>query len=53
VELVGALPDGRLAVISGAGHMPMLERPQDVNDHLRAFTSEVLPAPAKRKRGKA
>lgn len=53
VELVGSLPDGRLAVISGAGHLPMLERPQDVNDHLRAFASEVLPAPAKRKRGKA
>ncbi|MDP9327287.1 MAG: alpha/beta hydrolase [Actinomycetota bacterium] len=54
VELVGSLPDGRLAVISGAGHLPMLERPQDVNDHLRAFASEVLPATApKRKRGKA
>jgi hypothetical protein len=32
----------------------MLERPQDVNDHLRAFASQVLPATApKRKRGKA
>ncbi len=53
VELVGALPDGHLAVISGAGHLPMLERPQDVNDHLRAFASEVLPEPLKRKRGRA
>jgi pimeloyl-ACP methyl ester carboxylesterase len=53
VELVGSLPDGHLAVISGAGHLPMLERPQDVNDHLRAFASQVLPEPVKRKRGKA
>jgi pimeloyl-ACP methyl ester carboxylesterase len=54
VELAGALPDGRLAVIPDAGHLPMLERPQDVNDHLRAFAAEVLPASApKRKRGKA
>jgi pimeloyl-ACP methyl ester carboxylesterase len=53
VELVGSLPDGHLAVIPGAGHLPMLERPGDVNDHLRAFVSEVLPATApKRKRGK-
>ncbi|MBA3691624.1 MAG: alpha/beta hydrolase, partial [Actinobacteria bacterium] len=53
VGLVGALPDGRLSVISGAGHLPMLERPEDVNDHLRAFVSEVLPEPLERKRGKA
>ena len=57
IELTGALPDGRLAVIPGAGHLPMLERPQDVNGHLRAFAAKVLPAPAseatKRKRGKA
>lgn len=54
VALVGSLPDGHLAVISGAGHLPMLERPRDVNDHLRAFASEVLPAVApKRKRDKA
>jgi pimeloyl-ACP methyl ester carboxylesterase len=53
VELTGALPDGRLVVIAGAGHLPMLEKPQDVNDHLRAFAAEVLPVPApKRKRGK-
>ncbi|MEP6477093.1 MAG: alpha/beta hydrolase [Actinomycetota bacterium] len=54
VALVGELPDGRLAVISGAGHLPMLERPRDVNDHLRAFASEVLPeVTPDRKRGKA
>jgi pimeloyl-ACP methyl ester carboxylesterase len=57
VELVGALPDGRLAVIPDAGHLPMLERPHDVNDHLRAFATAVLPAvdpeAAKPKRGKA
>ena len=56
IELTGALPDGRLAVIPRAGHLPMLERPQNVNEHLRAFAAQVLaPAPqaAKRKRGKA
>ncbi len=53
VELAGALPDGRLTVIPDAGHLPMLERPQDVNDQLRAFVAEVLPASTrKRKRGK-
>jgi len=54
VEVAGALADGRLVVIPEAGHLPMLERPQDVNDHLRAFVAEVLPASTpKRKRGKA
>ena len=57
VELVGALPHARLAVIPNAGHLPMLERPNDVNDHLRAFATEVLPTAlpraAKPKRGKA
>jgi pimeloyl-ACP methyl ester carboxylesterase len=57
VELTGALPDAHLSVIPGAGHLTMLECPQDVNDHLRAFAAEVLPAPvratAKRKRGGA
>ena len=43
VEVAGALPDGRLAVIPEAGHLPMLERPQAVNDQLRAFAAEVLP----------
>jgi pimeloyl-ACP methyl ester carboxylesterase len=51
VELAGTLPDGRLAVIPGAGHLPMLECPQDVNDRIRAFASEVLPAsPAREER---
>lgn len=55
IEMTGALPDGRLAVIPGAGHLPMLERPQEVNEHLRAFAAQVFPAPqaAKWKRGKA
>jgi pimeloyl-ACP methyl ester carboxylesterase len=54
VELAGALPDGRLSVISGAGHLPMLERPAELNDQLRAFAAEVIPAKAARKakRGK-
>ena len=57
VQLAGTLPGGRLAVIPGAGHLPMLERPTDVNDHLRSFAAEVLPASdaeaANLKRGKA
>ena len=28
VGLAGALPDGRLVVLEGAGHMAMLERPE-------------------------
>jgi pimeloyl-ACP methyl ester carboxylesterase len=54
VELAGALPDGRLAVVSGAGHLPMLERPAVLNDQLRSFADEVLPAKTARKakRGK-
>jgi len=54
VELAGALPDGRLSVIPGAGHLPMLERPDEVNDQLQAFAAEVLPSKPERKvkRGK-
>jgi hypothetical protein len=41
-------------VISGAGHLPMLERPAEMNDQLRAFAAEVIPdnAARKAKRGK-
>ncbi len=42
VELAGGLPQGRLAVIEGAGHMAMLERPREVNDHLRALAGEAF-----------
>lgn len=42
VELVGDLPDARLVVLEGAGHLPMLERPEALATVLRDFTREVL-----------
>jgi pimeloyl-ACP methyl ester carboxylesterase len=42
VALAGALPQGRLAIIEGAGHIPMLERPQQLNLELRGFAHELL-----------
>lgn len=42
IELTGRLPQGRLAVISGAGHMPMLERPLELNREISAFATPVL-----------
>ena len=35
IELAGALPDARLVVMSGAGHMPMLERPVELDREIR------------------
>lgn len=47
VELAGDLPDGRLVVIEGAGHMVMLERPVELDRELRLFARSLLgPAPA-------
>lgn len=43
VELVGALPDATLVVVEHAGHMAMLERPAEVNHHIRVFARECLP----------
>jgi pimeloyl-ACP methyl ester carboxylesterase len=42
VELAGALPDGRLVVLEGAGHMAMLERPVELDRELRLFARSVL-----------
>ena len=50
VELAGALPDARLVVLEGAGHLPMLERPVELDRELRLFARSVLtpdPPPAK------
>ena len=52
VRLVGAMPEGRLEVIAGAGHMPMLERHDAFNAKLRAFAEETLGVRAKRENGK-
>ena len=50
VELTAALPEGRLAVISGAGHIPMLERALDLDRSLRPFVREVLQIRPRRRR---
>jgi pimeloyl-ACP methyl ester carboxylesterase len=50
VNLVAELPRGTLLTIPDAGHMVMLERPDEVNEHLRAFARSVLPAPGERRR---
>jgi pimeloyl-ACP methyl ester carboxylesterase len=42
VGLAGALPDGRLVVLEGAGHMAMLERPLELDREIRAFAHKVL-----------
>jgi len=42
VELAGDLPDGRLEMIPGAGHVPMMERHEEFNIALGAFAGEVL-----------
>jgi len=52
VALAGELPQGRLEVIEGAGHFPMMERHEDFNRRLGAFADDVL-APRRRKRRSA
>jgi pimeloyl-ACP methyl ester carboxylesterase len=42
VELAAALPDGRLFLVEGAGHIAMLERPERLNPELRSFAREAL-----------
>ena len=36
-DLAAAMPRARLRVIPGAGHVPMLDRPDDLTSELRAF----------------
>lgn len=40
--LVRALPRAELAVLEGAGHVPMLERPEALNALIEGFASRVL-----------
>ena len=42
VELAAALPEGRLFIVEGAGHIAMLERPERLNPELRSFAREAL-----------
>ena len=38
-----SLPDARVVVIPGAGHVPMLDRPEAVQAELRRFIDEAAP----------
>ncbi len=38
------IPDSRLAIIEGAGHMPNLEKPAEFNMALRSFLDEIYKA---------
>lgn len=42
VALAGELPRGRLEIVEGAGHFPMMERHEDFNRRLADFAAEVL-----------
>ena len=55
VELAGELPDGRLEMIPGAGHLAMLERHEEFNRALTAFAVEALGGrkPARKRVGAA
>jgi pimeloyl-ACP methyl ester carboxylesterase len=52
VALAGGLPEGRLVVLEGAGHMAMLERPVELDREIRAFALSTfgLDAPHRRRR---
>ena len=39
--LAGAIPEAKLKVIPGAGHMVMLQRPQEVADEMREFLASL------------
>ncbi|MFO7544031.1 MAG: 3-oxoadipate enol-lactonase [Trueperaceae bacterium] len=41
VAFAGTLPGARFELVEGAGHLPSIDAPDVVADHLRAFLSEV------------
>jgi pimeloyl-ACP methyl ester carboxylesterase len=42
VDLAAALPEGRLFIVEGAGHIAMLERPERLDPELRSFAREAM-----------
>jgi pimeloyl-ACP methyl ester carboxylesterase len=57
IQLAGALPHGRLSVVNGAGHIPMLEQPERLASEVEVFARTVLipepPSRLRRKKGAA
>jgi pimeloyl-ACP methyl ester carboxylesterase len=53
VALADELPDGRLEVLEGAGHIPMMEAHEAFNERLAAFAGPLLDARRKRPRRRA
>lgn len=44
-SLAELIPGARYAVIDGAGHLPCIERPEALSDHVRRFVESVSSAP--------
>jgi pimeloyl-ACP methyl ester carboxylesterase len=42
-EMVAGLPDARLVVLPGAGHLTPIERPREVGEAVLDFLREVSP----------
>jgi len=42
-RLAGGIPDARLVILDGVGHLPFIERPDDLSDLVRGFLREHLP----------
>ncbi|HEX5936996.1 MAG TPA: alpha/beta hydrolase [Actinomycetota bacterium] len=57
VELAAGLPEGRLFIVEGAGHIAMLERPERLNPELRSFARRAFGVgaakPRRRRKGAA
>jgi pimeloyl-ACP methyl ester carboxylesterase len=50
VRLVQQLPDGRLEILEGVGHIPMMEAHDEFNRRLSRFADEVLGSGSRRSR---